>query len=152
MVDILQVLEGAAYLGFIAGAIFAVYELRDMKKSRDFDLMMRLNESWLNRDFVEATVKVMRADFATAKEAEEQCSAVTLKLVADYFDSYATLIRSGLADAARVPLAFETCYGKLEPWIVGWEETVPGRYDDLRWIANEQRNERLAAEQKEKAG
>ena len=62
MVDILQVLEGAAYVGFIAGAIFAVMELRTLSKDRKTELTMRMNEHWASKDFEEAFIKIRELD------------------------------------------------------------------------------------------
>ena len=46
MVDILQVLEGATYAAFILGATVAVIELRSMRKDRELEFYMRMNEYW----------------------------------------------------------------------------------------------------------
>jgi hypothetical protein len=149
LVDILQVLEGLAYVGFIAGAIFAVYELRDMKKSHKLELMMQMNDSWCRLEFIDATIKIVRANFTTAAEAEEQCSAVSIKLVADFFDSAATYVREGLVDADAVPLDFEYCYEKLKPWLIDWEQRISAeRYADFKWMADEERSKRLLEEEK----
>jgi len=154
LVDFLQVLEGAAYVGFIAGAIFAVLELREIRRDRKLDLLMRMHDSWCTPEFEEATIKIMRGNFTTGPEAEEQCSVVSLKMVADYFDHAASLARQGLVDAKWIVdvYDFEACYEKMKPWILAWEEQMPGRYDDFRHMANETRTRRLAAEKKVKGG
>jgi len=149
VVDMLQVLEGAAYVGFIAGAIFAVMELRDMSRDRKLELMQRMNDVWCTPTFEEATIKLMRSDFKTLQEAEEKIPVVMLKLVADYFDHAASLARYGFIDKKLMAdvLAYETCYDKMKPWIDGWEELVGyGRYEDFRWMANEERERRLATD------
>jgi hypothetical protein len=149
VVEVLQVLEGAAYVGLIAGAIFAVYELRDMKKSHKLELMMRMNDSWCRTEFLDAAIKIVRANFTTAAEAEEQCSAVSIKLIADSFDWAATYVREGLVDADAVPLDFEYCYEKLKPWLTDWEQRISAeRYADFKWMADEERSKRLLEEEK----
>jgi hypothetical protein len=145
----LPILEGATYLAFIVGAIVAVYELRDLKETRELETSLRLADQWLNRDFVEATVKLMRAEYTTAKEVQDQSLEVDAKYVADLFDWYAGLIQEGRIDRKSVDLAFGTCYEGLEPWIVWWEkELTPGRYDALRWAAGQEPKWELEDEKK----
>lgn len=40
MVDLIQVLEGAAYVGFILGAVFAVLELRGIGRERRVSIVV----------------------------------------------------------------------------------------------------------------
>ena len=138
VVDLLQVLEGATYAAFIVGAIVAVYELRDLKRNRELEVGLRIADSWMNREFVGATLKLMKAEYTTAKELQDQSLEVDAKLVADLYDWYAGMIRDGRIDHASVYLDFATCYKGLEPWIVWWEkEMAPDRYESLRWAAGE---------------
>ena len=44
MVDLMHVLEGLAYVGFIAGAFFAVVELRTMSRDRKIESKLRETE------------------------------------------------------------------------------------------------------------
>ena len=149
VISIATSFDRAFSLSIISETIFAVYELRDMKKSHKLELMMRTNDSWCRPEFVDATIKIVRANFTTAAEAEEQCSAVSIKMVADLFDFAATYVREGLVDADAVPLDFEYCYDKLKPWLVEWEKTVGAqRYADFKWMAGEARKERLLEEER----
>jgi hypothetical protein len=72
VVDLLLVLEGAAYVGFIVGAIFAVYELRSASKDRKTDMMMRINEWWCRPEWAEPLAKLWKTDFKNEEEAEKQ--------------------------------------------------------------------------------
>ena len=148
MVDILQVLEGAAYVGFIAGAIFAVLELRPMSRDRRTEMMLRSAEFFCAREFEEATVNGVKANFEPGK-----CSDVDMKMIADYWDYLGAMVRMKLVDyrTATQILNFEGVWEWMKPWIDTWEERVgKGRFEDFEWMASEQRRRRLAVEQKGK--
>jgi hypothetical protein len=98
VVDIPQVLEGAAYVGFIVGAIFAVLELHSISKDRKTDLMLRINEFWGRPEWYEAITRINKANFKDAKEAEDQCSEVSLMMVTDHLDGMASLARQKAID------------------------------------------------------
>ena len=155
MVDVLQVLEGLAYVGFIAGAIFAVYELRSASKDRKTDMMMRINEWWCRPEWAEAITKMWKTDFSDDKEAEKQIPEWWLLMFSDYFDGVAALARYRLFDIKFIEdnFAFEMAWNKLKPWAVPFRERQnnPIRFGDFEWMANRERTLRLAAEQKAKA-
>ena len=113
MVDILQVLEGAAYVGFIAGAIFAVMELRSLSKDRRTELIMRMNEHWSSKDFEEAWIKIRELDSKNPSEMEEKCSRLSLWMVVNYFDGIGNLARENLLDR-------EFVLGQVN-WVFMWE-------------------------------
>ncbi len=158
MVDILQVLEGAAYVGFIAGAIFAVLELRTMSRDRRTELSLRMTEYMCSREFEEATAIFMKAKFKTAQEAEEQCSLAVLLMVADYCESIGYMARKKLVpmDIILETIPIEYCWDKIKIWAHDDESADPARanygaaYQSFEWLANEDRKRRQAEEQKAK--
>jgi hypothetical protein len=154
VVDILQVLEGLAYVGFIAGAIFAVYELRSASKDRKTDMMMRFNEWWCRPEWAEPLAKLWKTDFKNEEEAEKQMPEWWLLMIADYFDGVAALAKWKLFDRKFLQdnFAFELSWNKLKPWAVPFRERQnnPRRFAEFEWMANRERTMRLAAEQKGK--
>lgn len=154
MVELLQVLEGLAYVGFIAGAIFAVLELRTMTKDRKTELLVNMAEHWSSRDFVEAISHYSEANFQSAETAEKTCPRISLLMMSEYFDSIATLARKKAVniDLMTHLLDFEGVWERMKPWCL-WmrEKTNPGEFTEFEWMANECRRRRLAAERKMKA-
>ena len=149
MVDLLQVLEGLAYVGFIAGAIFAVYELQSIKKDRRSEIMLRSMEMFCSHDFEVAAVNAVKADFEPGKVSD-----VDAKSIADYFEFLGGMARKKLADKDVVLtiMSFEGMWETMHPWILHWEKLVgEGRFPDFEWMAGEERRDRLAREQKAKA-
>ena len=159
MVDILLVLEGAAYVGFIFGAIFAVLELRTMSKDRKTDLLMRASEFTCTLEWQGAAAKFMKARFQTPEEAEEQVSLPGLLIIADYCEGIATLARRGLVpkDVVIDIIPIEYCWDKIKVWARAPSDIDdPNRnryglaYPDFEWLAGEDRKRRVAREQKAK--
>ena len=147
MVDILQVLEGLAYVGFIAGAVFAVIELRTMSQDRRIELVLRENEFFCSREFEEATVNAVKGNFEPGKVSD-----VDMKMLADYWDSMTEMIKMKLVSRDDVSLNFADVWEWSKPWVRTWEERVgEGRFENFEWMAQKEREERLAAEQKAKA-
>jgi len=118
VVDLMQVLEGLAYVGFIAGAIFAVLELRGFRQDRSTELVMRMNEFMCSRDFAEMTARFMKARFKTAKEAEEQLSMADLLMAADYFEGVGYLAKRRLIPTKIIvdTLPSDYAWDKIKPW------------------------------------
>ena len=119
MVDLLLVLEGTAYVGFIAGALFAVMELRTMARDRQTEFIMRVNEFWSTKDFQDAYVNVQLLNSRDPKEMEEICTRYSLNMVVGYLDGIADLARRKLLkkDLVLDITAWDTLWDKLLPWI-----------------------------------
>ena len=147
VVDILQILEGATYAAFIVGAIVAVFELRTMSRDRKLELKLRETEFFCSREFEEATVNAVKGNFEPGKVSD-----VDMKMLADYWDSMAEMIRARLVTAEEAGLMYEEAWEWMKPWMATWEERVgEGRFEDFEWMANQARKKRLAAEKKAKA-
>lgn len=160
MVELLQVLEGLAYVGFIAGAIFAVLELRTMSKDRKTELVMRASEFMCTLEWEQAAAKFMKARFQTPEEAEEQVSLPVLLMVADYCEGIGTLAQRGFVpkDVVLDLLPVEYVWNKIKVWVKAPSDIDdPDRdkfgptYPCFEWLAGEDRKRRLAQEQKAKA-
>ncbi len=137
--DMLQVLEGAAYVGFIAGAIFAVIELRAIKKDRRLEFWLRLSERLSDRDFVEAYCRIVRAKGTTAQELEDEISYSGLRMVTDYSEFIAMLGRLGLIDRKELTdiLDFNDIWKKVQPWVAAERAAAgaPEAWGDLEEFA-----------------
>ncbi len=139
MVDLLQVLEGLAYVGFIAGAIFAVFELRGMRNERRMEIMMRASEHTNTREFEDAMAKLWRSSAADAKELEKQVTYVDICMIADFFEKLAWMGKKGIIDGKIVAeyYPFPYLWAKLQPWVQQERvsNSMPTMYDELETFA-----------------
>jgi hypothetical protein len=147
VVDILPYLEGLAYVGFIAGAIFAVMELRDIKRDRQIGLMTRLMEHGATREFQEPMGKIWRTKATDAQELEKEISSTNLYMVGEYWSVTAFLATSGLVKRKDLLkyMDYESLWGRMGPWITAERKATdsPEMWSDI---------EELAQLQKEKKG
>ena len=146
MVDLLQVLEGLAYVGFIAGAIFAVMELRDMKRDRRLGLLMQASMHITTREFENAFCKVWRSNATDAGELEKQVSTTDLYLISDFLLSVAHFGEEGLVDRRTLTRFFPFSYlwNKMKPWIIAERIAtgLPKVYYEWEALAQLQEEER----------
>ena len=119
VVDLLQVLQGATYLAFIAGAIFAVAELRDYRRERQMEIMMRVAEHVNTREFQDALYKLAKANTKDALELEKQVSAVDLNMIATYFEHVGWLGMARIVSREMIVMFYpwQFFWQKLQPWI-----------------------------------
>jgi hypothetical protein len=141
VVDLLQVLEGLAYVGFIAGAIFAVIELRSMSKDRETDFQMRMNEYWSSKDFAEVLLKVRELPETTdPREIEDKVGKLGLYRYVEYLDGIAGLVENRSLNKKLV-LSLAEWFGlwvKLEPWIFDVREKgYPVFASGFQWLVEE---------------
>ena len=143
-----------AYVGFIAGALFAIIELRSMRKDRELDFYLRMNEHWSSRDFEEAIIRVreLPPEIEDPREIENRCGALALWTYIDYLDGIGQLARNKMLRKEFVLDLAEWAgfWVKLEPWIMDKRQNgFPVCAVDLQWIVEEDqkwffRNERRA--------
>ena len=124
MVELMQVLEVATNLGVIAGVVFALIQLRAMKRDRWIGLMLQIADHATSPDFENALGKVTRATANDARGLEEQVSYQSLCMVADYLEYIAYLAAQGHIEKepALDFFPFESAWEKLRPWIIAQRE------------------------------
>ena len=137
MVDVLPYLEGLAYVGFIAGAIFAVLELRGISRDRKTSIVQDMF-SRFGYDVISAYSKVANGSFKNAQDMEQKCSYESLVQLASYFEGVGYLVRRGLVDKKIVAECLPTVsiWRKMEPWAI-WdrEKTDPTMWAEFEYLA-----------------
>jgi len=141
VVDILQVLEGATYGAFIAGAIFAVIEMRSMNKDRETDFLMRFNEYWSSRDFMDTHIKVRELPVTDdPRVIEGKVGKVALFRYVEYLEGIAMLVQNKSLKLSFV-LDLAEWFGpweKLEPWVLDERQKERGVFaGGLQWLVEE---------------
>ena len=141
MVEVLQVLEGATYAAFIAGAIFAVIELRSMNKDRETDFLMRMNEYWASRDFMDVHIKARELpETDDPRQIEDKIGKVALYSYVEYFEGIAGLVqnKSLKLDFALSIFEWFGIWEKLEPWILNERQKGRGVFaTGFEWLVEE---------------
>jgi len=140
MVDISTVSAVVAATSVVIGVIFAVFQLRNLVKTRQSDMLMRLYLTWGSEDLQEAVTKVMTLEFKDYDEFVKKYGLWTLYgpvhiaifRVGWFFDGIGVLLHGKLADIALV----DELFGYMVIWI--WETLKP-MVDGTRKLLNQPR-------------
>jgi len=138
VVEILQVLEGAAYVGFIAGAIFAVLQLREIGKDRRVGVVVNMYSTFISTDMTEAYSKIITEDFQSAADMEQKCSHASLAKIAGFYEGVGYLARKRLVDPKVVIelLPITVVWRKMMPWVMlDRERTAPSQWVEFEYLA-----------------
>ena len=159
MLDIPSISAIAAAIGVLVGVVFTVLQLRDLVKTRQTDLILRLQSDWRGRELRESYVRVMNMKFKTYEEFAEKYPLWSEIESADYravsevgsfFDGVGILLHRKLVDVEMVDELFGTrikdAWEKLKPAIEGRRKEVnPVLRKWFEYLYNEikQREDRL---------
>ena len=118
--DVQQILDGAVSLAVIAGAVFAVIQLRDIKKDRRMGLVIEAGMRLTSREFEEAVWKLWRTDATDAKELEGKVGLVELSMITDFYSGMANLSQVGIVDKKTLTsfVAFSPVWNKVKPFVL----------------------------------
>lgn len=144
MVDLTYVLDVAVNVSVILAAVFALYQLWALVRSRRSDLLLRTLAFFCSPEFEKAAVNAVNSGFDP-----EKCSDVEMKMIADYWDWMALMGKRNLVNVHLLDdmLNFESTWESMRPWVRKWEErTYRGRFSQFEWMAGEQRRRRLLEE------
>jgi hypothetical protein len=145
MVDTSLILDAIVAVSIAAGALFAIIELRDMKKDRRLGLLMQAVMHCTTREFEDALSKVWRADASDAKGLEKQASSADLYMIADFFVSAAHFGQEGLIDRRTLTgfFPFSYIWNKMKPWVIAERAaaSMPKLYYEWELLAQFQERE-----------
>ncbi|UCB61182.1 MAG: hypothetical protein JSW72_03800 [Candidatus Bathyarchaeota archaeon] len=115
-----------AAVGVIVGVVFAVFQLRDFVKTRRADLILRLQASTINKEFIEAFQKVMSLEFEDHNDYlkkygptyfTENPTNISRTKVLSTFELLGLLLHRKLVDIDLV--------GEIYPVSTVWEKMKP---------------------------
>jgi hypothetical protein len=142
MVDASLVLDAIVAVSIAAGAFFAVFELRDLKKDRRTQIMLQACTHWSTREFEDAMCKLYRANASDAKGLEKEVSLADLYMITDFHWIVARLGLEGLVDTRTIIriFPFSLVWNKVKPWVVAERVSIghEGVYSSLEKIAEMQ--------------
>jgi len=121
MLDIPSISAIVAAIGVIIGVVFTVLQLRDLVKTRQTDLVMRLYSTFGSREQWEAyrSLEAMKAkDFDEYKELPSGTKTM-LDSLYTFYEGVGVLLHRKLIDIGLVDDLFST------PIIMSWEKVEP---------------------------
>jgi len=133
MVDISTLSAVVASVSVVAGVAFAVLQLRDLVKTRQTDLVMRLYSAYGSREFQEAWVETLRLDFEDYKDflrkygaTSEKPAYASVNMVAAFFEGIGILLHRKLVDISLVDDLFSSdvvlTWHRMKPLVEGWRK------------------------------
>ncbi len=123
--DLRQIVTVLAPMAIIVGVLVAIVQIRDLRRVRQMETVMRLFDRFDDEDFQQRFQHLMRWKFRNLEDFERRAREddwVTLNTVTVFFESMGTLYKRGLAplelldDLLSGPIT--SCWGKIGPlWI-----------------------------------
>jgi hypothetical protein len=139
MVDITSISAVVAAAGVLVGVVLTVLELRNITKTRQMDIIMRVHSTWLNA-ILQSWDTLNKTEFKNYSDFQEQCSVESMQ-VATFFDSLGLLLQRGFVDIDLVSELFimERPWKKMKPFVEGIREKVDDRrvYGHFEYLYNE---------------
>jgi hypothetical protein len=122
-----------AVAGVVVGFLIAILQLRDLIRTRQTDLVMRLYETFDSREFQEAWVETLRMEFTDYKDylrkygaTSDKPSYVSVNMVGGFFEGLGILLKRKLIDIALVDDLFSSDiilgWHKMKPIVEGWRK------------------------------
>jgi hypothetical protein len=145
-------------MGVIIGVVFTVLQLRDLVKTRQTDLILRLQSSWRSRELRESYVAVMGMKYKNYDEFAKKYplwgegsgapEARGVSEVGSFFDGVGILLHRKLLDVEMVDELFgifiKATWEKLQPGIEGRrKEFDPGLRKWFEYLYNEVKKREL---------
>jgi len=143
LADLTSVLEIAAYVSFVLGAVFAVYELRIIGRDRQTELIMRVSEFMCTKEFEEPLCRLWKTNAHDAEGLERDVSYEGLSMICDYSEGLSSLVERHLLreDLVKEQYAFGVLWEKMKPWILELRKEYPHVYHGFERLATD--NERV---------
>ena len=162
MVDIQTISILVAATSVVVGVALALVQLRDLVKTRQTDLVMRLDSTFGGREFQEAWVETLRMEFKDYKDYLKKYGATSEKpiytsvnMVAAFFEEEGILLRRKLIDISLIDDLQSSdiilTWHKMKPIVEGWRKHFnrPQISEWFEYLYNEmrKREEQLAKTQ-----
>ena len=149
MVDITSISALVAALGVIVGVVFAVLQLRDLVKTRQTDLAIRLYSQVCDKEHIEAWGKYITAEYKDYNDFVEKYGPlfsdkpvpVAFMMVSHYFEGIGVLLHRKLVDIDLVLdiFAIGMLWEKMKPLAEGIRKELdqPSFYEWFEYAYNE---------------
>jgi len=150
MVDIPSISAVVAAIGVIVGVVLAIMQLRNLVKTRQTDLAIRLYSTYGSKEFVGAWTKIMTAEFKDYNDfvkkyglpiSSEDPVDIANNMVGIFFEGIGVLLHRKLVDIDLVMQLFpvKIVWEKLKPIVEGTRKQFdePKFYEWFEYLYNE---------------
>ncbi|UCE95747.1 MAG: hypothetical protein JSV51_08575 [Candidatus Bathyarchaeota archaeon] len=142
--DIASISAVIAATGVIVGVGFGLLELRNLVRTRQTDLVIRLYSHFGSREFLEARKTVLDLEFKDFNEYTEKygrfgrCESVSE--VCMFFEGIGVLLHRNLIDISLInelfsPISIKVIWEKMKPVVEGWRNQFK-EPETLGWFEN----------------
>ncbi len=144
MLDIPSISAAIAATGVIIGVVFALLELRNLVKTRQTDLALRLYSYFGSREFLEARRTVMELEFEDYNDYVKKYGPFgrveAVSQVCMFFQGMGVLLHRkllniGLIDDLFSSISIEIIWEKMKPVVEGWRKQF-NEPRTLEWFEN----------------
>jgi len=132
-----------AALGVLIGFVFAILEVRNLVKTRQIDLVVRLHSIMGGKDFLEAWEKFIEREITDYDGYKEEYGFVELNKIEAFLGGIGVLLRRKLTDIGLVEDFFsievKMVWEKLKPFAeeVRQIRKSPEVYSNIEYLYNE---------------
>lgn len=102
MLDVPSISAIVAVVGVVVGVVFALLELRNITKTRQMELIMRLYSAFIAKEFQDAYETFWTADFENYSEVVSKGHLIRLRTIGGFFEGIGVLLYRKLVDIRLV--------------------------------------------------
>jgi len=144
MLDIPSITGIVAAVGVIVGVVLTVLQLRDLVKTRQTDLVMRLYRAFGSKEFLEARRTVMNLKFEDYNDYVKKYGRFgqveVVSEVCMFFEGIGVLLHRKLIDLSLIddlfsPISIRIIWEKMKPVVAGWRNQF-NEPETLEWFEN----------------
>ena len=143
MIDIASISAVLAAVGVTVGVVFTVMELRNLVKTRQTDLVVRIHSTVGSKDFLEAWEKFIDREMTDYDSYKKKYGFVELNTLEGFFSGIGVLLRRKLIDIGLVgdffSMEVKMYWDKLKPFAqeVRQIRKTPKAYSNIEYLYNE---------------
>jgi len=119
MLDIPSISAIVAAIGVLIGVAFTALQLRDLVKTRQTDLVMRLYSTYGSKEFQDALWKLEAREYKDYKDYEKKYGFSEVTQIGTFFEGIGVLLKRKLINIGLVDDLFTA------PTKLSWEKTKP---------------------------
>jgi len=123
MLDIPSISAIVVATGVIVGIVFTILEIRNLVKTRQTDLVLRLYTTFVAKDFQEAYEKTLTMETKNYNDTLKKGYLQGLRTIGGFFEGIGVLLHRKLVDVEVVNDLFSESIKLM------WEKTKPVLYD-----------------------
>ena len=160
MLDIQSISALVAAFGVIVGVGFAILELRNLVRTRQTDLVIRLYSHFGSKEFLGARKTVLDLEFTDYNDYVKKYGwfgrSEAVSEVCMFFEGIGVLLHRKLIDISLIddlfsPISIKIIWEKMKPVVKGWRNQF-NEPETLQWFENlynkmQKREQTLQAQQ-----